>query len=73
MSPLHLLQVAVGFFTPDRNKKEVNQFAGLCDKQSPCMSGVLHTYKSEWRHYNNYCTMDRLANRIRSLSFNSKK
>ncbi|MGA8912102.1 MAG: hypothetical protein WB443_04510, partial [Nitrososphaeraceae archaeon] len=41
MSPLHLLQVAVGFFTPDRNKKEVNQFAGLCDKQSPCMSGVL--------------------------------
>ena len=48
-APLHLLQVAVGFFTADRSKKEVNQFAGLCDKQSPCMSGVLIFHiKSEW-------------------------
>lgn len=29
MPPLHLLQVAVGFFTADRSKKEVNQLAVL--------------------------------------------
>jgi hypothetical protein len=29
MPPLHLLQLAVGFFTADRSKKEVNQLAVL--------------------------------------------
>jgi hypothetical protein len=42
--------VAVGFFAAySTSKKEVNQLAAMCDKQSLCMSGVLifHT-KSEW-------------------------